>query len=319
MPHPKKETSPDSKVVSFRVPAPVYDEFLEIQDAAVDHIAAGEKYGKYKAVLRLSNPRWSIVDESSGRPFEWTAGDVDLSSGGVDLGSLAPDPASQNGRIPLIHLQYLEAVGAFERLGLDLAWWDRPLTVIYPASSDYFSGWSLHLSEAKAWDVNLHELGHAVMAKGMNARGGGGSHKIDECYSAGLALSEGWATFFAGVVRLSPADADARFEYLVPRRAPIRLENVPADVCQGENNEWRVAATFWDLYDSHPDGGDAVALGFPRLWNLLKGGSMGSFSDAWRIIRRGLNADEATAAARAIEHNTLPGALSPALTRPKFD
>ncbi|MBI3298432.1 MAG: carboxypeptidase regulatory-like domain-containing protein [Elusimicrobia bacterium] len=277
------------------------------------------KAGRYTAVLRLENARWSLVDEDSGKPHEWKAGDVDLSTGGVDLGELRPDPASENGRIPLIHLLYLEALGTFGRLGLDLAWWDRPLTVNYPASSDYYSGWALHLSDARAWDVNLHELGHAVMAKAMNARGGGGAHKIDECYTGGLALSEGWATFFAGVVRLSPDDADAKFEYLVPRRAPIRLENVPEDVCKGENNEWRVAAAFWDLYDSHPDGGDGIALGFPRLWAALKGGSMGSFSDAWRLVRRTLTADEAAAAARAVEHNSLPAALGPTLARPKFD
>ena len=280
------------------------------------------KAGKYKAVLRLETARWSIVDEASGKPFEWEAGEADLTRGGsVALGETKPDPASANGKIPLIHLQLEEAVAFFGRQGLSLDWWSKKLAVNYPASSDYFSSWdyAVHLSHAEAWDVNLHEIGHSVMDAAMSARGGGGSHKIDECYSQGLALSEGWATFFAGAVRLSPGDADAKFQYLVPRRAPIRIENVPDDVCKGENNEWRVAAALWDLHDSHPDGGDDVVLGFPRLWNALRGGSMGSLSDAWRLVRRTLSDPEAAAAAKAMEHNTVPGPLTPALDPPKFD
>lgn len=285
-------------------------------------IMAAPHPGRYTAVLRLENAYWSITDEDSGKPYEWKAGEADLSTGGsVDLGDARPDPNSANGHIPLIHLQFQEAVGLFNRLGLDLTWWNKSLKVGYPAASDYFSPWSfaVHLSRPEAWDVNLHELGHAVMSAGMRARGGGGEHKIDACYSAGLALSEGWATFFAAAVRLSPDDADARFQYLVPRRAPIRIENVPEDVCRGETNEWRVAAGFWDLYDSHPDGGDGVNLGFSSLWDSLKDGSMGSFADAWRLIRRTLPAGTAEAAARAVEQNSLPSTAGPALALPRFD
>ena len=154
----------------------------------------------------------------------------------------------------------------------------------------------------------LHELGHAVMAGAMDARTSGGSHKIDECYSAGLAWSEGWATYFAGVVRLSPDDADAKFEFLVPRRAPIRLENVPADVCRGPNNEWRVAAGLWDLTDRHQDAGDVISLPFKTVWTGFTSGVTSNIGDAWTLVAKSLD----PLARRASEDAMIMNSLIPA-------
>ena len=75
-----------------------------------------------------------------------------------------------------------------------------------------------------------HEIGHAIYDQADIGVSGGGRHRIDECYTNALALSEGWATFFAGWLNLRLNDQDARFEFLVPRRAPIRLENIPSDL-----------------------------------------------------------------------------------------
>lgn len=263
--------------------------------------------GKAVVRLRLENPAWSIQDARGGKPYEWDAAEVQLPASGVRLGAYRPDPASENGKIGLIHLQFLEAFSLFERAGIGTAWWKDRLAVSYPDSADYFSPWGfdLHLTQAVQWDVNLHEFGHAVMAAGTRSYGGGGQHKIDECYNAGLAWSEGWATFFAGAAHLSPADPDAKFQYLVPRRAPIRLENVPEDVCKGPASEWRVAAGLWDLHDVHADGRDASTLGFARIWSGMAGRRMGSFADAWGFISAGLPPDALEAGTQALRQNTL--------------
>jgi hypothetical protein len=97
---------------------------------------------------------------------------------------------------------------------------------------------------------------------------GGGQHKIDECYSTEMALSEGWASFFSAWVSIDLKDPDAKFEYMVPRRAPIQIENIPSDVCRGETNEWRVSSFFWDLVDLHMDG-ETAEESFARAWNPL--------------------------------------------------
>ncbi|MBI4422887.1 MAG: hypothetical protein HY554_04135, partial [Elusimicrobia bacterium] len=173
----------------------------------------------------------------------------------------------------------------------------------------------------------LHELGHAVMHAAMRAAGAGGPHKIDDCYGPALAWSEGWATFFAAAVHLEPSDPDARFEFLVPRRAPIRLENVPEDVCRGQANEWRVAAALWDLYDSHPDGADASSLPLGRLWTAWEGQRMGSLADYLKRLAPKLSPSERAAADASLRQNTMDEAVPPGgnlasrlpLSAPRFD
>lgn len=252
--------------------------------------------------LRVSfdNAYWAF-ESDSGKTYEWEAGPF---AGGTDAGHLSPVPGTENAKLGVLHLTYVEAIDFLSREGTT-DWWKKPLTVVWPGGADYYTSWTLHLTDPLAWDVVLHELGHAVMAGAMNARGGGGSHKIDECYSQGLAWSEGWATYFAGAVRLSPDDADAKFEFLVPRRAPIRLENVPADVCRGPNNEWRVAAGLWDLTDRHADAGDAITLPFKTLWSGFTGGATGSISDAWAIVAHRLDPLARRAGEDAMIANTM--------------
>jgi len=72
-----------------------------------------------------------------------------------------------------------------------------------------------------------------------------------QCYTNGLALTEGFANFIAYWVQLdrttgSPAVSSYNFN----------LETLPDDVCKGQTNEMRVAATFWDTYDYWNDGPD---------------------------------------------------------------
>ncbi len=270
--------------------------------------------GGYRVRLDLDNKYWRFLD-GSGNAYAWDTAPFEAPlEGGLNLGTLTPEPGSTAGKLGVLHLTYLEALD-FLKIKGETEWWKRTLTVKWPGSADFFSpwGWSLELTNALAWDVVLHELGHAVMHGAFQAAGAGGQHKIDECYSAALAWSEGWGTYFAAAVRLSPADPDARFEFLVPRRAPIRLENVPEDVCRGQNNEWRVAAGLWDLHDEHADGADQISLGFTPLWRGFVSGKTSSLSTAWDLAAKNLNPVERRAGQAALAHNTLlpaPAALS---------
>ncbi len=267
----------------------------------------GAAAGTARVRFSLDNAYWAFKNPDAKTGYEWESAPFALpESGGVDLGALSPDPASENGKLGVLHLTYVEALGFLEK-NADVAWWTKTLTVNWPGSSDHFSpwAWSVDLTNPLAWDVILHELGHAVMHGSMRLQSAGGQHKIDECYNAALAWSEGYATFFAAAVRLGRGEEDAKFEFLVPRRAPIRLENVPEDVCRGENNEWRVAAALWDLFDTHADGKDAAAFDFGKVWRPLRDQSMGSYSTAYALIAKTLDAGQLRLARDASAWNTV--------------
>ena len=258
--------------------------------------------GTFKIRVSFDGPRWNFRSDN-GDAYEWESSPV---AAGSDVGTLSPAAGSENAKLGVLQLTYLEAVDFLAREAT-IDWWKEPLTVVWPGGADYFSPgeWTLHLTNPEAWDVVLHELGHAVMNGSMDAHTSGGSHKIDECYSEGLAWSEGWASFFAAAVRLSPDDADAKFEFMVPRRAPIRVENVPADVCKGSASEWRVFAGLWDLYDRHEDGLDKVALGFGPIWKGVTSGTTSSVLDAYGLIAARLDPATRLLADDAMIQNTL--------------
>ena len=148
------------------------------------------------------------------------------------------------------------------------------------------------LTRGDHWDVVGHEMGHAIYDLGQLGGMQGGEHKIDECYSATLALSEGWASYFSAFVSVDRDDPDAKFEFMVPRRAPLRFENIPQDVCAGETNEWRVTGFFWDLFDQHEDG-ESVTQDFAALWAPLAGSRVQSATEAAKLLegRLGLPGD----------------------------
>ncbi|MFI5361624.1 MAG: hypothetical protein ACHQ49_06620 [Elusimicrobiota bacterium] len=258
--------------------------------------------GSFKIRVSLDGPRWNFRSDG-GEAYEWESAAV---APGADAGTLSPTAGSENAKLGVLQLTYLKAVDFLTREAT-IDWWRNPLTVVWPGGSDYFSPgeWTLHLTDPMSWDIVTHELGHAVMDGAMNATTGGGAHKIDQCYSEGLAWGEGWASFFAAAVHLSADDADAKFEFMVPRRAPIRIENVPGDVCQGTASEWRVFAGLWDLYDRHDDGLDHIALGFGPIWKGVTSGPTSNILDAYRLIAAGLDPALRPLAEDAMIQNTL--------------
>ncbi len=146
-----------------------------------------------------------------------------------------------------------------------LQFWKRTIDFEWPAKGDYYSMDRVRITRGDHWDVVGHEMGHAIYDQAGIGVFGGGQHYIDQCYTEAMAISEGWASFYSAWVALSLSDPDARFEFMVPRRAPIRIENIPADVCSKQTNEWRASGFFWDLVDLHEDG-EGEAAPFARLW-----------------------------------------------------
>jgi hypothetical protein len=174
---------------------------------------------------------------------------------------------------------------------VNMKFWSKQISFIWPADGDYYNGNRVHLTVGHQWDVVGHEMGHAIYDQANLGVFGGGEHYIDRCYGVAIALSEGWASFFSAWVSLDLADPDAHFEYMVPRRAPLGVENVPADVCAGPTNEWRVFAFLWDLIDTHDDG-ETMSEPFSKLWNDTLGARASSLENMkQRLIEKGWNAD----------------------------
>jgi hypothetical protein len=229
----------------------------------------------------LGNKYWTI------NKYRWAGAAIEALQPVNDTGERTLMPDSENGQAALIHQIWNRALATFEKEGIPLDWWSKRIGTNWPASGDFYSMGTVNLTDAKQWDVNGHEIGHSMFFAAFNSAGGGGQHKIDECYGADLAWSEGFASFFSGVISVGRNDPDAKFEYMVPRRKPIRLENVPADVCEGHTNEWRVSAALWDVYDTHDDGTDHVAVDFKTIWGaLVRTNAPGRMSDVRDAIKR---------------------------------
>ena len=170
---------------------------------------------------------------------------------------------------------------AIDRLGF----WKKRLRVVWPGGGDYYSWGILYITKGHYWDVVGHELGHAIYDMARIGRMGGGSHRIDECYNDALALSEGWASFFSAWLKVDLKDPDAKFEYMVPRRAPLEIEHVPSDVCLGPKNEWRVYAFLWDLIDQNQDN-ESIDENFAKIWDSTFKKNFSSISKMKKAFER---------------------------------
>lgn len=266
---------------------------------------APEHAGKAASVsYELGNSHWTI------NKYRWAGPAIERLEAVHDTGVRALDPQSENGQAALIHQIWNRALSTFQREGIALDWWKSRIGTNWPANGDFYSMGTVNLTDAKQWDVNGHEIGHAMFFAGFNSAGGGGPHKIDECYGADLAWSEGFASFFSAVISIERNDPDAKFEFMVPRRRPIRMENVPADVCEGHTNEWRVGAALWDVYDTHDDGTDRVAVEFKTIWGALVktngGARMTDVRDAFKRMAAVTPANERQGLADAFAQAGVP-------------
>jgi hypothetical protein len=115
-------------------------------------------------------------------------------------------------------------------------------------------------------DVMQHELGHQMQGTfwGRQPSGCCLSHSLGTCYNEGLGLSEGYANFVTYWVQ-SPNRATIPPDVFGSGSGADMESPNPRDFCKtpGEDNEWWVASTFWDLYDSRADGKDILWFNHP--------------------------------------------------------
>lgn len=170
--------------------------------------------------------------------------------------------------------------------------WNKKIIIEWPGMGNNYDFKKVSIYKAYQWDIMAHEIGHAIYDMAKIGTFGVGEHYIDKCYNKALALSEGWASFFSAWLNISPDDPDAKFEYMVPRRAPIHVENVPDDVCFSQKNEWRVFAFLWDLIDRNDDG-ENIAISFEDLWDLTAGSKVLSLLDIRKkLVQHGVEKEK---------------------------
>lgn len=242
--------------------------------------------GCSKATINFSIPlaadKFRVVNNSSDYQINVTA------KCGIEQKFIF-DEQSNNGQ-PVAIWQTVVRAGKRLATTAGTQFWKRTIKFVWPANGDYYNFDTVNLTLGHQWDVVAHEMGHAIYDQAQMGQFGGGEHYIDRCYSETLALSEGWASFFSAFVNVDLRDVDAKFEYMVPRRAPIRFENIPSDVCDKSTNEWRVNGWLWDIIDLHDDG-ETMQEQFAKLWNDTAGGRVSSLKAMKaRLIQKGWDA-----------------------------
>ena len=230
-----------------------------------------QKDRSVKVMYTVANDFVSLESPDDGEPYTWSE-DVKLEGMVTDMGRSAGD-LTTTGDLPGLATLYAGAMDLYALLlfnGINPCK-DKPYSVVYPNSED--TG-HCQTKTGKAWSccesgkdgkiylvpqhaaesVIQHELAHGINFQywGRWPKGSGGSHNLDECYTAGLALAEGFANFVAYWTQTKD-----RGQASV--KIPIfgyDIEALPNDLCEGEENEMRTAAVFWDLHDTHDDGPD---------------------------------------------------------------
>ena len=212
-----------------------------------------------KATIRLESPFFTVKQR---RPYEIQ---LNLTCGHMNTFTFTHDGHSGQA---LNIFNIAKTATLKMKKNKTISFWKRKIDIIYPGRGDYYSRGTVHITKGHFWDVVGHELGHALYDMANIGVMEGGRHRIDQCYTKGLALSEGWASFFSAWISVGLNDPDAKFEYMVPRRAPLHFENIPSDVCQGEKNEWRVTGFLWDLIDLNEDQDDTLKISFRDFWEF---------------------------------------------------
>ena len=170
-----------------------------------------------------------------------------------------------------------------------------PINVIFPNLTYKCGGtsvWSCANTSGNIWlipshgingQTMIHELGHQLNYEFWDnslPSGTGGSHSLDQCYTAGLALTEGFANFMVGWTKTN-RDNNANM---------VRnLEDpgvISACTTKDLNESW-VGATFWDMHDKVTDGKDSLYFihrgAVPSLFlNAGMKQKMSDFRDTYR-------------------------------------
>jgi hypothetical protein len=214
--------------------------------------------------FNMEGKRWCLRN-GSGATYSFAGPKVTQLQGAVDLGELHVTPTLLSSEVLWIHQTMTRIEDRLAPIIADLSWWPK-LPIHWPANGDYFMSGELYINRPGAWAVIAHEFGHAAYHFGTTGAMSGGFHRITDCYTSLLAWSEGWATFWGAVIFVDPNAENPTF----PVAGNVAIENVPASVCQGETNEWRVTAALWDIYDRHEDGVDKLGVSMETIWATLR-------------------------------------------------
>ncbi len=225
----------------------------------------------------LTKNRFISLQDPSGNPYAW-GDDWTLTGTNTDIGSRYAD-LTVNGNLPGVDQLYVGATHVwvkFYNTGMN-ALRDEPIQVTfanalstgqcvykdsngnpYAWSCSYWSDGKIYIIPAHANEgVVQHEIGHSINSYYWNGNmpsDAGGTHTLKGCFTNGLALTEGFADFLAYWVQL-----DRNTSAPTITAFNMNLESLPSNVCNGQTNEMRVAATFWDLYDYWNDGSGTSA------------------------------------------------------------
>ena len=128
-------------------------------------------------------------------------------------------------------------------------------------------------------DAISHEYGHFIMDSfipGKLSSGCSFSHQMGVETSKICAFVEGWADFFALYINNAKTNPNPMFlgRYMEPYDSQVINDN-------GLLDEGRVAACFWDLYDTHNDYNDSSNpyMGYPMVFKDENRYSTVSMSD----------------------------------------
>jgi len=120
--------------------------------------------------------------------------------------------------------------------------------------------------------ILLHEYGHFVSTRLAHDDSPGGQHiLLDNKQDIRLAWSEGWASFFAGVVLQNPLIVDTKDN---KASSKLNIETISSMSSSPlyTTNEAAVAAILWDLFDAAPNDDDpAINIGFDKVWKGFAG------------------------------------------------
>lgn len=213
-----------------------------------------------------------ITDEEGYIHYTYTDW-VGNPSGDVDFGNLAP--ASALGRdVGRMYQWITEAWDVFststgDSIGMTRVRYPSPdgSGAHYHPGAGYTYAQEIHIGSGyeDSQDILLHEWGHYAMdwGYGFDYRNTpGGTHFIcDDNQHRGLSFSEGWASFVALAVTGSPV-----FDHV---SSSMNYETASDCTARGDDSEYRVTATFWDLYDSVVDGSDHADLSLAQIWGVI--------------------------------------------------
>ena len=122
----------------------------------------------------------------------------------------------------------------------------------YAWSCSYWANGKIYIiPEHGSESVVQHEIAHSINSfywNGSMPPGAGGTHNLWNCYNNGLALTEGFANFLTYWTQFDRGQASPMAPYF-----NMNLESLPGGVCANQTTEMRIAATFWDMYDTHSE------------------------------------------------------------------